>query len=160
MNRNLSVSIEEARNLYKEGSLEMKKLLLTSFSEEELTKSELPTSWDGLDEITGWWIDKECTIRRAFTTAKPVNKNVFATEKQAKSALAMAQLSQLLKVYNAGWVPDWTDTKSKYSIFRTCDSLGVSRPWSAYQFLSFKSEEIRDKFLVNFEDLIKIYFEL
>ena len=36
-------------------------------------------------------------------------KNIFKTEKQAKSALAYAQLTQLMALpeYNGDWVPDW-----------------------------------------------------
>ena len=85
------------------------------------------------------------------------------TEKQAKSALAYAQLTQLMALpeHNGDWVPDWvSETQLKHCI--EMDSMNiVSATFStAYSKLSFKSAEVRDKFLKNNYDLLKEYFEL
>ena len=87
--------------------------------------------------------------------------NPFATEKQAKSALVMAQLSQLKKVYNGDWEADWNNcNQHKHVILRSSDKLYKHTKITAYHFLAFKSEEIRNEFLKNFEQLIRDYFEL
>ena len=72
----------------------------------------------------------------------------------------MAQLSQLMAVYNDGWKPDWGDDKFKYKIKRDFDVIIKSKSSNYYDFLTFKTSEIRNKFLKNFEPLIKQFFEL
>jgi hypothetical protein len=57
-----------------------------------------------LNEVSGFYIDSFSKIE--VYENRPVhddNQNVFATENQAKSALAKAQLSQLLLSYFSGW---------------------------------------------------------
>jgi hypothetical protein len=39
------------------------------------------------------------------------NRNIFATESQAKGMIAMAMLSQQLADFNEGWAPDWEEYK-------------------------------------------------
>lgn len=68
--------------------------------------------WKDLNEIRGWSISNSSIIERAGKCAVEVyNKNVFLTEKHAKSALAMAQISQLIPFYG-GEITDeeWRDS--------------------------------------------------
>ena len=84
----------------------MDELLLANFSKEELTKKELPKSWNELKEIKGYFISEEDSSIDDYISGgnrKDYELSVYATEKQARSALAMAQLSQLMAVYNDGW---------------------------------------------------------
>ena len=90
-------------------------------------------------------------------------KGVFKTEKQAKSALAYAQLTQLMALpeYNGDWVPDWTDDDNiKHVIRRYFNEIDFDYYSNTHHFLAFKSAEIRDKFYQNNYDLLKEYFEL
>lgn len=89
--------------------------------------------------------------------------NVFATEKQAKSALAMAQISQIMVNDErfGGVVTDeeWAnDNIWKHSINRNANKIECSSgTYGIYHFLSFHTEEQRDLFLKENEDLVKDY---
>jgi len=127
---------------------------------QEMTfKKELPKS---LEIKEGWYaMGNEVRHTRNITSSSINKPNLYATEKQAKSALVKAQLSQLMKVYNDGWVADWDKSfQEKYIIYRSNDELDVDTHGSWYMFLSFKDKETRDIFLKNFKPLIRTYFEL
>ena len=88
---------------------------------------------------------------------------VFATEKQAKSAQAMAQISQIMandKRYG-GVITDeeWNDdiTHQKYVIFRENSNIIVDSYYNYHRFLAFHTQEQRDLFLKENEDLVKQY---
>ena len=57
--------------------------------------------------------------------------------------------------YRQGWVPDWETSDYKYSIEYFKDNLDTSFICHSNDFLAFQSEELRNKFLENFEDLIE-----
>ena len=62
-------------------------------------KSKYP-KWEDLNRISGCYITDNCIIRPASNIkSNEENKNVFLTEKHAKSTLAMAQISQLMPYY-------------------------------------------------------------
>ncbi len=84
------------------------------------------------------------------------------TEKQAKSALAYAQITQLMALpcYNGDWVPDWNEAITKYCIERTNKNLKKSEHCHLFIPICFKSSEVRDVFLQNNEKLLKQYFEM
>jgi hypothetical protein len=117
-------------------------------------KKELPKTWRELKEINGWYFDQMSTISK-YVHGAPLaaNKNTFATESQAKAAIALAQLSQLREVYRDGWKPELENGK-KYVILCEIIELCKGYAYSISHFLSFQSEEIRDEFLTNFRELI------
>lgn len=161
MERTITLTLDKAKSMYGK-SKEMDELLLSNFRKEELEKPQLPTSWKELNTISGAYINHKGIISSAvkFPT-KLENINVFATEKQAKSTLAMAQLSQLMKVYNGDWEADWNNEEQpKYILYRTRHTLRTGTYYLVYHFLAFKSEKLRDEFLSNFADLINQYFML
>ena len=65
-----------------------------------------------------------------------------------------------LPEYNGDWVPDWSDDELKYIIGRYSGNIEIEYYSKTYYPISFKTEEIRDKFLENNLDLLKEYFEL
>ena len=87
------------------------------------------------------------------------NRNIFLTEKHAKSALAMAQISQLIPYYGGEITNDeWKDSSiRKYIIFRKGSVVGRCEAYSNYEFLAFHTAEQRDEFLKNNEQLVKDY---
>ena len=89
-------------------------------------------------------------------------KGTYKTEKQAKSALAYAQLTQLMALpeYNGDWVPDWNDDNAKFVIRRFGNEIDLIHYLSPYHPISFRTAEIRNRFLKNNYDLLKEYFEL
>ena len=113
--RNVKISLETATRWHNGTDKELKELALQTYP--ELAKKELPKSWDDLKRIKGFVIENNCYIGSSNTMSSITNRNVFATENQAKSALAMAKLSQLMAVYNDGWVADWDDLFQKNTVF-------------------------------------------
>ncbi len=92
----------------------------------------------------------------------PWNHNVFAEEKMAKSALAMARISQIMKNDErfGGVVTDeeWNNVYLfKYVIYRAYTHIETAARAMLYNFLAFHTEEQRDLFLDENEDLIKEY---
>lgn len=78
-----------------------------------------------------------------------------------KPMLALMQLLVCREVYRQGWKPNWKDGKEiKWSI--ECIEYRISSMICTYcsKVLSFQSEEIRDKFLENFKELIEEAKEL
>jgi hypothetical protein len=90
------------------------------------------------------------------------NYNLFSTEKQAKSSLAMARISQIMANDKrfGGIVNEkkWADsTIPKYVIVRFGKEVRPETWCTYYQFLSFHTKEQRDLFLEENMDLIKDY---
>ena len=92
---------------------------------------------------------------------KSRNYNVFATEKQAKAALAMARISQIMaNDERFGGVvtgEEWNRDEYKSYICRVGDYIGKPDYMGSYCFLAFHTKEQRDLFLEENEDLVKDY---
>ena len=115
-------------------------------------------------EVEGYFITPNSVIIKHdyFFSNTPDNHNIFATEKQAKSALAMAQISQIMAndARFGGPVTDeeWKSiTSSKYTIERRNNKIQTCSCCNSYSFLSFHTSEQRNLFLEENEDLIKDY---
>jgi hypothetical protein len=117
----------------------------------------LPKHWRELENISGYFVGDCCDIEYERDTKTYIdNKNMFVTEEQAKASLALAQLSQLRKVYRQGWVPDWIDIKSnKWCVIFHKNKAVVDIWGSTHHFLSFQTKEIAQEFLKNFCKLIE-----
>ncbi len=117
----------------------------------------LPKAWKGLKEINGYCTTSLSKITRVIgLSVINDNRNVFATEEQAQASIALAQLSQLMHVYNDGWIPDWNDGEYKSIIELYEDRLVIETKASWISFLAFKNEQLAELFLENFKDLITI----
>jgi hypothetical protein len=115
----------------------------------------LPKKWRDLDYISGYSTDLYSNTHLINSVETCVsNSNVFATLKQAEACIALAQLSQLMAVYNDGWVPDWTNMDYKYIIYFSGDNICTSFYLHAKHFLAFKTKDLGDEFIENFRDLI------
>ena len=133
---------------------------LQAFAKElypELGKKQLPKSWNELEYIQGYFVGTNCNNVSFFGgDTDKYNRNLFATKEQAEAAIAMAQLSQLMKVYNDGWEADYLDEESvKYGISYFGEKLKVGTVYSTRYFLVFKDEETAELFLENFTELIE-----
>ncbi len=73
--------------------------------------------------------------------------------------LALRKLELLVEHYNDGWKPDYTDDNYKYQLYFYKDQeiIRTTHPRGAggRRVLTFKTKELRDKFLENFKDLIE-----
>lgn len=156
--RNIELTIETAERWYNGCDRELKELAVQTFP--ELEKKRLPKSWYDLKEIVGYYTNSDSEVVACMKSngayANGPNKNVFATKKEAKASVALAQLSQLREVYRNGWVPDWKDgSEFKYSIFFMGNKIIEETLTTASVFLTFQDSETRDLFLENFRDLIE-----
>ena len=129
----------------------------------EPVKKELPKMWSELGLIEGWYVDdKYSGIGRTMNLPSDrQNRNVYASYQSAQSALAYAQLTQLMKVYNGDWEPDWNDENQlKYCILRRDNCIVPFFTASTMVFLAFKTAGLREEFLLNFPDLIKTFYQI
>ena len=161
--RNVKVSLETAKRWYEQGG-EFKEMALSAFTEAEL--NPVRNEWEdriiayGTKFVSGWYLGGNSVYKE--TNEENIDRSTFKTEKQAKSALAYAQLTQLMALpeYNGDWVPDWTDDNTKFIIRRCGNTIVFDFYTKTYYSISFKTPEIRDRFMKNNYDLLKEYFEL
>lgn len=156
--RNIKLTLETATRWYNGSDEELKQLALQTYP--ELGKKELPKTWEELEIKRGYCTDIDSIIHGGLQSSnirhKRFDKNMFATQEQAEASLALAQLSQLKKVYNGDWVADWeNDEQEKYCIMFFDNEVDTDTWLNTNYFLSFKDKETRDLFLENFRDLIE-----
>ena len=120
-------------------------------------EKELPKSWGELDNVSGYYVDKNSKVYNCINhITVDDNRNIFPTREEAEECLALAQLCQLRDGYNGGWKPDWKDDREK----KHCIEFFKGKIQKNYyhvlkKVLCFKTQELRDKFLENFRDLIE-----
>lgn len=128
-------------------------------------KPQLPKTWEEFCENTlvkngESWIDEYGQINVNHVEGckrYPRNKNVLPSEDLAKAMLALCQLIQLRDCYNDSWQPDWTDRDTlKYCLGVSQNRVIKEVLQITSEVMAFKTEELRDKFLENFKDLIEI----
>lgn len=120
-------------------------------------ENELPKRWEDLGVIRGYYVNAHSELRDfECCTGKDSNKNTFPTKEEAEACIALAQLCQLRDRYNDGWKPNWNKETDKYIIIYNSDKIDTSFSVYSQRILSFKTVELRDKFLENFRDLIEI----
>ena len=109
------------------------------------------------------YIAKDCQIGEInrYWAFGSNEKNLFIDSKHAKSALSMAQISQLLP-YFGGPITDeeWYNESSKYTIEKCMNRMIKDSTISCYYLLSFHTAEQRDNFLKFNERLVKDYLML
>ena len=161
--RNVKVTLETAQRWYGQGG-EFKEMALSAYTEAEL--NPIKNEWEskvidhGTKFVSGWYLGDDSVYKE--TNEENTDKSTFKTEKQAKSALAYAQLTQLMALpeYNGDWVADWTDRSSKYCIVPVNKILMVDLFYEYAQKICFKSRELAEIFLANNLDLIKQFNEM
>lgn len=148
INRLNALEFQQKKNLDEIGAL--KKVL------DENPK--LLEDWMDLKEVSGYYIDSFSKVE--VYDDRPTsdeNKNVFSTENQAKSALAKAQLTQLLNSFCSGW----DKSKTNYCIFleivndEMIPYFGISM---LPQFLAFSSLDKAKQFYKVHYELIHEYW--
>ena len=121
--------------------------------------NNLPKSWKEFGEVEGWFVNNRCEIDYydEGDSTNDMDKNLFPTEEEAEACIALSQLCQLRDRYNDGWKPDWNITsETKYVIEVSKNTMVKNFYGNRHKILAFKTEELRDKFLENFRDLIEI----
>lgn len=152
--KELKIQIPKGYEIDKENS---------TFEKIVFKKKKQVNTWEDLDldSIKGVWINadsKMIYIDKVFEN-KSTNKNVFRTETYAKSALALAQISQLLPYYDAN--VDWNRLgETKYCIYYDVSrrSLLIDKFVYMIQLLAFNTEAEAKRFLKNNLQLVKDYY--
>lgn len=125
---------------------------------------EEPERWaEDMDAIgEGWYIGTARVHKNMFYLNDWQNFRAFATQKQAKSALAMARISQLIahdaRYGGAITEEEWRSIKiDKFGIHKYAGGLCRSTVQFSYCFLAFHTKEQRELFLDENERLVKDY---
>ena len=120
-------------------------------------KKTIINSWEELQKIKGVFIDYASNIQECEAFQCDENRNTFLNKKYAKSALALAQISQLLPYYDSK--VNWRSSKEKYCIDKEHDNKIIISKWmSTYHVLAFNSKEEAERFLKYNVQLVKDYF--
>jgi len=131
----------------------------SSFEKIVFKKKHEVNCWEDLRNIPGMYIaDNSCIIPAAAGLVLPHNKNVFLNEKYAKSALALAQISQLLPHYDTN--VDWTTNNEKWCITRVSNKIEVRSWGSIHHVLAFNTKSEAIRFLKHNEQLVKDFYML
>ena len=166
--RSIKISLERARDWYNRGG-EYKELALSAFTENEITTSALPNTWEEFckmypikEDKKEWFIDADSTPRYEYKGKRYINecKNILPSKQAAEQHLAYMQLHQLRDCYRQGWSPNWKDDIIKYCIVLESNRCVIYKNITTCNFLSFQSMELAEKFLNNFKYLIEIAGDL
>ena len=129
-------------------------------------ENKYPDSWEDAflnKPIIGHFFSTISELKGAtLSRTDKRDKNLFKAEKQAESALAYAQLTQLMALpcYNGDWEADWEDGRQpKYVIIRKFNELEKITNYLYYEEIAFKSPEIRDIFFDKYQDLLQTYYQ-
>ena len=152
MKKNCKITLETARQFYKEGGA-AKAFALDNFTEAELIAESRAMSWEELGSIEGEYINTDSTIVEDSGICCKNNRNVFP-KGYAKAALALAQLLQLRDNWNDGWKYIPGTGQGGYCIINFGNELTTDFYKNANCSMSFKTRELRDEFLVQFRDLL------
>lgn len=113
--------------------------------------------------VSGYFVNEGAIAWRSTFLRYSAHKCIFSTKEQAQSALAKAQLSQIIKNDTRFGGPitkeEWGKPNIKYYIYRSGNEI-VKSCGVVWEFLSFHTEDQRDLFLKENKDLIRQYFEL
>ena len=113
----LYIDLKTAQEYFKQGGLHKEIALKSGYTEAEL--NPIRNEWNSkiLGKMTCGYFLYDSEINKANKSHfQKEDKDIYNTEKQAKSALAYAQLTQLMALpeYNGNWVPDWDSSSDKF----------------------------------------------
>ena len=99
----------------------------------------------------------EVRVDRIKINNNKTKSTLFKDKEIAEAYAVLPQLIRLKDEYNEGWKPDWEDKDTaKYYIGRIGNDWDIGFSYKYPGILSFKSFEIRNKFLEDYKDLIEI----
>jgi hypothetical protein len=159
MERTITLSIEKAKEFYAKGG-EFRDLALGAYTEEELTKIDLPKTWEEfcknypVREGESWLSDEDGIMQCTYSHIRE-NKNWIPSVKSAEAHLAMIQLEQLRDCYRQGWLPNINLGTPKYYIYIDSAGIDVGTLYYESRFLTFQDKDTAIKFSTRFADLIK-----
>ena len=104
--------------------------------------------WKDIRYIEGCFISSDSEIRELKTFKDNCDKNIFISEKYAKSALALAQISQLMPYYGGEVTnEEWQNNEHKFSIVVHNGELKPFTHVNNKVLISFHTEAQRARFM-------------
>ena len=98
----------------------------------------------------------ELKYQSAGCFAEEIPQNLIDSYPTFNQIIAVLKLKQLRDYYNNNWHCDWKNEYEENAvIIRSHGELKIFADWAITTFLTFKSMEIADVFLINFRDLIE-----
>ena len=132
--------------------------LTSARNEAKPTLSTSPYTFDGFEqkvpaktyEEAVEWLKNNSKDRVIYADEAYIN------EEYERAFEALKKLIILREYYNEGWQPDWEDGEEKFSI-QVCEGeLDTFKSLKLQRVFSFRTEEIRDKFLEEQRELLEI----
>lgn len=118
---------------------------------------DLPMSFDEM-KIPEYW-DIYNTILSKHNngnyTGRCFGESVYSTKEYAEAFWALSKLILLRDAWNKGWKPNWRTHEVKYTIVVLYNAIKTENNCNKQEILAFEKQEIRDKFLYQFKDLIE-----
>lgn len=156
--RNITLTLDKAKEWYNKGG-ELKEIALQAFTEKELTKLDLPKTWEEFCinypvQTKECWLSGRGMIEQPACSGSRRYKNWIPSKQSAEAHLAMMQLEQLRDCWRQGWKPEW-NSSVKYAIKWDTDDLTVFTAKVIHSFLVFPTREMAEEFLNCFRDLIE-----
>ena len=141
----------------------IKSIRLSTKEEIDLVKSKYPKlfqkKWDDFGTVDGYYIDYSSNVRKIYINACKYNRNIIPTEKEANAILALMQLIQWRDKANGQKLEEWCDWNSaaqiKYCIYKFKNNIDRNNYIYYNCILAFKTEEIRDQFMIDHKNLIE-----
>jgi len=156
MKKQVFLSLETAKEMYKNSDKAIKQFALDNYTKEELEAKELPRSWKELKMVNGFYIQYDSVINSSLNyNISDRHKNIFPTESLAKGALALSQLLQLRNAWWNGWTPKWDDN-AKFAIYFDQEDkcTFINNAYRTNQMFVFKTKELAKDFKETFKDLL------
>ncbi len=160
----LQIEIPEGYELDKENSTSFN----VKFKKKEENEEPKVRTWEDLIgkyvPRGSAYIAKDCQIGEInrYWAFGSNEKNLFIDSKHAKSALAMAQISQLMPYYGGAITSEEWDNKdvSKYCLTRVGDNIILDDYTQMYYFLAFHTLKQAEDFLKYNKQLVYDYLML
>lgn len=138
--KELKVQIPEGYEIDKENS---------TFECIKFKKKCKVNTWKDLKMISGFYIKAASEICDVpVISTEDYNRNVFTSKKHAESALAMAQISQLMPYYGGEITnKEWANEDWKYSVIVIGNEICITNTCKTRYPITFHTTEARCRFL-------------
>nr|DAU84888.1 MAG TPA: hypothetical protein [Caudoviricetes sp.] len=104
--------------------------------------------WKDINYLSGYYVADTSEIYEVNGDREDSDKNVFISEKYAKSALALAQISQLMPYYGGEITnKEWADDDWKHSVNVIGNEICITSTWKTRYPITFHTAEDRARFL-------------
>lgn len=130
---------------------------------------KLPEKVKGLPKTWEEWVEMNPEIKEEFfintcsnieyhphgEKRSTIHYNNLSSKEDAEGLLALIKLKRLRDYYNDGWEPNWNnDGEIKFCIVFCSNKIELTIHINDNTFLAFRTQELRNEFYNNFEDLI------